>query len=121
MEQELKAALVDVINKSIEVAGNATDFIMAEIPNVAQQILKWSLAEAAIYCLVWLGITMMFPIISRKMAVKDSDPDWKWCGLIGLFPFIGVIENLRTMLYIYLAPKLFLIEYTANLVRPVTQ
>ena len=136
----LNEALVSVVNSVIE----AKEFLITEIPDVVAQLLMWKMAEASIYIGIYLVVVLFSVLLIRhffkvlyKTDYEEEDiggfndlPDSKQitaiaCGVIGgimvVVEFILIFEffipKLKTIIQIWIAPKIYLIEYTANLVR----
>jgi len=141
MNEELQKALTEILNGTLSAAGDAKQFLMAEIPEVVQQLLMWKLAEASVWML--FGVVLAVGGIITNWKIFKSKPDgktplrsWAWrvwsdgdiwmeagaliaCIFSGAVGFIGVLVtliNLATALQIWIAPKIYLIEYAATLV-----
>lgn len=124
----LEQTLVDTINKASVVGGEiydgakavtekSVDFAMQQIPDVVHQLLLWNMTSAIIWCLVSVIIIIISLIITKKC--------WESTGgeicILTAFP-IGILTavflyNLMKAVKIYIAPKLYLLEYVANLVK----
>jgi hypothetical protein len=141
MAKELNAleqVLVDTIQKATAVTGEAIDgvkgvtgkaidFASAQIPDVIHQLLIWKVAESAVYIVAsCIAIWLFFVLRARfKVLVKDNyDEGVSWAffyTIAGMFlivfPVIQIIASTLLILKIWLAPKLYLIEYVANLVK----
>lgn len=117
MEEELDKALISII----EEAANVKDFIVAEAPEVIGQLLRWKMTEGllsfSLGTLLAAGTFTIFLYLWLK--VKIPDEDWILAMLL-LIPFsIGAIFaafNLQ-WLQILIAPKLYLLEYAASLIK----
>lgn len=134
----LEQVLVDTIQKASNVTGEvydaakgvttkAIDFASEQIPDVIHQLLIWQLAESLAY--VVLGLTfilLFFWTRSRVKAYVEADDGDKEIVLMytvfagGLSFSIGgmiMFYNLLDVLKIWFAPKIFLIEYAAHLLK----
>lgn len=140
MAKELNAleqVLVDTIQKATAVTGEAIDgmkgvtgkaidFASAQIPDVIHQLLLWKIAEAAVYLIAsCLAVWLFFVLRKRfKEFVKGSyDEAMGWAffyvlggGLLIVVPVMEIIASTLLILKIWLAPKLYLIEYVAKLI-----
>ena len=134
----LEQVLVDTIQKASNVTGEvydaakgvttrAIDFASEQIPDVIHQLLVWKLAESLAYVVLGLSIILLFFWTrSRVKAYVEADDGDKeivllytvFCG--GLSFSIGGIfmfYNLLDVIKIWFAPKIFLIEYAADLLK----
>lgn len=128
MKEELlntaQNALIEIISDSMKLK----DFLIAETPEVIEQLLTWKLYES--FGLVFLGIViacLAFPCYKlfkfgkdKKCSTGDGDSACFAFGLVGgVASIVGgtivIAINLLTALQIYVAPKIFLIEYAAHL------
>lgn len=138
MNEQLENAVVTLINKSVEGVESSINFLQAEIPEVVYQLLMWNAVSSLvtgvislIVTLLWFywGIYTPFKIIQkgRKEKIKTmftySDGDLK--GNLGhlifnifvVIPFLVTTSNLMEALKIWIAPKVWLLEYAASLVK----
>jgi hypothetical protein len=123
LKDSLEQALIEMINAAVSVK----DFIVAETPEVVNQLLIWKCAESAIYAifsilLVGLSIYMWKKIIQKEREVKREFESGMGYAigtvatLLVLIPSVVGFFNLD-WLKILIAPKLYLIEYTAELIK----
>lgn len=125
MNEELQQALAEMITSSVAVAGDALAFTKEQLPEVVQQLLVWKMTLS----IVWFSIGLLFLIASVVLLYKsnlmdsnieyDDDINVGVAAISSVLVCIGipsVVCNLA-WLQIWLAPKVYLIEYAANLVR----
>lgn len=137
MNEELQKALADVINKASSGIDTASEFIVAELPEVVQQAMTWYMVESLIYFAI--GVIM---ILSSYKVIKfqhslfyDDEGNLEpWCRrhssttpfadlvILGIVIADAVVSVVAiclvfniTWLKILIAPKLWLIEYAAKL------
>ena len=65
---KLQDALAEAVNRSVEVAGEAKDFLAAEIPEVVRQLLMWKMAESIAMNLFYLVLLALSVLIVKKQA-----------------------------------------------------
>jgi len=125
MNEQLQAALLSILNSTISAATVAKDFLLAEIPEVIRQLLIWKAVESGI----WFGLGVVLTALSVFVLTK-AVKFWKagyekmdaamFCSvatvLSGGCGICFTFTNL-TWLKILIAPKLYLIEYAASLVK----
>lgn len=128
MNEKLQEALLSIINKTIAVTGQATDFLLTEVPEVIQQLLMWKMAESLILVILSsiLGIVIMIVstvIFRRVTKVWQQNPvvsglDYTILVVGNFIGILVVVCNFNlTWLQIWLAPKVYLVEYAASLVK----
>ena len=125
----LEQALVDILEKTVSGIEKGADFLMAELPDVIYQLLLWHGVEG--FILFIFGIAMFISpfILWRKVSNYKKSNELGW-GSNDMFPLIitqAVVSILAwlfcwiplnlTWLKIWLAPKVWLIEYAAELVK----
>lgn len=141
----LETALAEAINKSVAAAETATDFVIGELPGFITEVLLWYGVHS--FILFVAGMLMMFGSVYCLRIAKSKIPPvpengkqtWFWyywmhkesheMSVAATFSVMGVcvsafvifmwgvkLLNL-TWLKIWIAPKLFLIEYAAQMVK----
>ncbi len=134
MNEELQIAIVELINKSVEATGKATDFVLAETPEFVQQLLYWHMVRAT--CLmIFFGVLISYFLVKILSAYKKADsddPGWtrdnygfsdRMMSLVilgGGFSIvlsIVFIKQLLLAMKIWIAPKVYLVEYAASLIK----
>ena len=139
MNENLEAAVAKLINKSLEGMGQASEFIVSETPEVIQQLMTWYMVKSALLCAI--GVILFFLTIhifkkysgvGEKCNNEPSKHKWTLTNddygdlsihaifsavtlLMLIFTFISMI-NIE-WLQIIIAPKVWLIEYAADLVK----
>lgn len=139
-EQELtvlEQILVDTINKATEVSGKAVDkvgevttksidFAIEQIPDIIHQLLYWKVAEASLYIL--LGFVLAYFLILVGKYVYKATKEGGDLPLFYLYfvmsSIVGgisvgclVFNNLLIIAQIWIAPKIYLIEYASKLIK----
>lgn len=140
MNDQLQAALADILTKTTTAVEAGVDFLQAELPDVIQQLLAWKLAYSVATILVGtvalLLVGWSFRFYKKEWLldsegrrhrykttiVFDSDGDVHpgIIGLIGaqIFGTVVFFAGLNfTWLQILIAPKIYLIEYAASLAK----
>lgn len=137
MTEKLEATLNGILTKSIELAEKTGEFVVEQGTELLQQFFMWHMASAIFYCV--LGVIMVFTgILLPRLWGKgasfkyysgygDYEISPKFLGrfysdtgfgsailssLVGVIGGIWIaLYNLHTIIYIAIAPKLYLIEY----------
>lgn len=128
MDEQLQKALAEIIGKVNGGIDGAASFMSAQIPDVVSQLLTWYATKSAIMCSLAV-IVMVAWFFAERCAIKtlragsaDFD-DWAIVyGLLGsiarIMPILFVVSYLNIdWLQIWLAPKIWLIEYAASLAK----
>lgn len=137
----LSVALAQVIQTTQEGLQAGVDFLKAEIPDVIRQLLIFKTVELAVY--VSLGILCLLTVAVYWYAfitAPDRDKDgkghdnWWWDGvadrseascvigafgtlILGIAGLCAIFANMAELLMVYLAPKVWLVQYAASLVK----
>lgn len=130
MEKQLEIALSELIQKTLQGVDTAKDFLTAEIPDVVKQLLMWhgtfQFIEFLISIVLFIiGVVMARNLLINKDEIKWGEYDWTIQMTNGLvkasvscvFIFISLFLLNFTWLQIWIAPKVWLIEYMKNLVK----
>ena len=125
MNENLQLALTEILNKTISGIDTSVEFMQAELPDVISQLLTWyavyngSLALLAIFiiaalCFGWIKIIR---ISKQDDSAIDVD-EFMVAAIISVILFVTaiILFNLE-WLQILIAPKIWLIEYAATLVK----
>lgn len=136
MNEELQKALGELLGSVNSGIGAAGEFLASELPDVIQQLLLWYGVKSGLTCLVGIVAAILFPklisVLLRKTDGKssffwDSQGDFSGYPLPAITVMMGVmgaiiIEAIFIFdfiniewLQIWLAPKIWLIEYASRL------
>ncbi|ENH4956993.1 hypothetical protein ACLIAG_000097 [Enterobacter hormaechei] len=140
MNEQANKILVDLLQKASNGIDAAVSFSQAQVPDVIHQLLVWSSVQSALcqaFGLLFLIGAMKLPVFARrarkngeKWTAHDGKPNDGWfissfsydmCTLMA--PIAGTIIGILMValnfdwLKIWLAPKIYLIEYAASLVK----
>ncbi len=116
----LQGYLIKALDKTGNLVDKAVDMVTEQAPLLIQEVLKWYFAYNLI--LFILGIVVIIgTIYGVRKLVKYVDADGaEYLLVAGILAFVGTISssliNLQ-WLKIWIAPRLWLIEYTTNLVK----
>ena len=127
--ESLNEALATLINQATTGIDASMGFLQAEIPDVIVQLLMWhgvkSALMASVAALLFPAVILLarfvaYPICLTEYANKDKAKGEAMAigfvgSIIALIPFF-VLWNL-TWLQIWIAPKVWLLEYAASLVK----
>ena len=125
MNEQLQTALVQLLDKALVGVDAASEFLVEETPEVIQQLLVWYGVYNALLCLG--GLALAYAIykvtaIAHDKYKQSHDPDmgffWFIAVIVATLPAIiaSLMVNL-TWLKIWIAPKIWLLEYASSLVK----
>ena len=118
MTEELQGALTEILKGVL----SAKDFMLAELPEVIQQLLLWKATLSIIWFIAAVAVLIcLISQVKKFWAVLLKEG----CGaevfiifylMLPVGAFFIAIANL-TWLQIWIAPKVYLIEYAASLAK----
>nr|DAY73722.1 MAG TPA: hypothetical protein [Caudoviricetes sp.] len=129
MEQKLEEKATDLLVKMIDVTIQSVSDVVAfgkqQIPDIINQLLMWKIAESGVWLLfgiVFLCVGMFFSNHYYNRLEELEEGLGMAARIVGsiisiLAGSIMIVSNLLDVLYIWLAPKVWLIEYGAELVK----
>ena len=120
MNEELQNALAKIIETTL----SAKDFVLEQAPDIIHQLLAWKFTVSLIWFCLFLVIFVAVAIFNKKMwsssEIREDDDLWVLCGAVSLTT-IGVsfcfLANSITWLQIWIAPKVYLLEYASTLIK----
>ena len=129
MNEELQSKLVEVLTGISESVAQAKDFAIEQLPDVAQQYIMFgmvwettafvvlTLLLLASLCVAWAGVK---PFLSETPSYEDEDGGLGLLllgGIPSLFLGVGWVLQLKALLLVWFAPKLYLLQGIAGLVK----
>lgn len=128
MNENLQNALVEILNKAISGIDTSVAFMQAELPDVIHELLLWYGVKGLIMCLA--GVILLVAMIKVDMfAFKkmSNSGDLEAFEVVIFYGCMGSIARLAYLipfgmmnlewLQIWIAPKIWLMEYAAELVK----
>ena len=128
---EMDKQLAEILKKGLETAEKTGNFIVEQAPDLIRQLLIWKTVEHSIYVIIGISLIIYFyrwtKKVAKEMKEKEDDfEDYFMDSLANIFIAIGQIsaliigialitENLHDLIQIVFAPKIYLIEYTSQL------
>lgn len=125
----VRSASGEVYQASKTAIVKSVDFTMEQTPLVVQEFLKWKLTEAAIWFVVWClvaGGAFFFAYRIKKYLEKGTAYTTdEWMGLqwvlniaACLILIVSIGVNGMTIAKISVAPRVYLIEYVVDTIKP---
>ena len=123
-------ALGEVVKESIALLKTTKDFVVAEAPKVVKEFMYWRMAQ----CFFWIGVFAILIVLAQvgawrlkaydkrqgnKSFNSSSEPFpfvLRWV-LTPVFLILGMGPNIYELIYINVAPRIYLIENLAHLIK----
>lgn len=126
MNPDIVEKLNESAEKLLDYVEQTGDFVVEQAPLVVQEMITWGIT----HCVFWIIIVsiVLLPIIAIcgyffRIGVKD-DWDFDYCipsGMVGgvslIFWFLVIASNIYDLLYIYFAPRLFILDQLKGLIK----
>lgn len=137
MNEEAQKILIDLLKKAANGIDSAVAFSQQQIPDVVNQLLVWNSISSVLTQVACLGIICLVAYIAMRL-IKARNAGAKWAvdsyhgsrkpyilavGATAVFGGMAALTAASIFfssfdwLKIWLAPKLYLIEYAASLVK----
>ena len=125
MNEELQKALAEFVKATLAGFQAGKDFVLAEAPEVIQQLIRWKFWEASVWAVFCGAACLLFVAVGlRKEGWRINsadDLDESPLPLVALagIGFGGFIAMTKAMvaLQIYVAPKVWLIEWAMKAIK----
>lgn len=123
----IEAVLEDALIGMIDTATDAKDFLASEIPEVIGQLLMWHAAESVIFMIS--GVAAVYAswrvFVKARPAYQEASNGYDIWHIfaqighvvVGFFGILAFVLHLSRFAQILIAPKLYLIEYAAQIIR----
>lgn len=120
----------EALDKLLSIATKAGEIAMREIPPTLEQLLQWKLAQnllLIIFCIIGLGAIYKYLQFTKKIDFDKGPEDVPSViiliggGVATFFTVFGIIailpKSINNVLQIWLAPRIYLIEYLREFVK----
>ncbi len=112
IDEQAATQLINYLNSGL-------DFASQQAPLVADEILRWGMMSGAVLLvlgLICLAVIVKFFIPNLKEQ-RDQDGVWLTLFLFSIIPIIMICANTYTILQIWVAPRLYLLDYITHSVK----
>jgi hypothetical protein len=122
MNEQLQQALATIIGKTMQGVDASISFLSAEIPDVIHQLLVFKLAQACVLLVMAIIYLIAWSVFSYKSFKHGWHEGIQMVtvfagGAVAVTSAISLFINGGVALQIWLAPKIYLIEYAASLAK----
>lgn len=134
----MKETLNEILQRMLSTVDAGVAFLSAEIPDVIQQLLVWKAVSSGLFFLFWLFVNIFLlksltvhwnardkETLSKRYMKRNWEEDsyvntfnclLLIIGVLWIISAIGVMAS-TSWLKIIIAPKVYLIEYAASLIK----
>lgn len=123
MSEQTDKVVASLIQKAMEGVDQAVDFSKAQLPDVIEQLIHWKMAAYSlrIFTCAVIAIAMCFAF--KKAYQWHEGYEKEAAGFFGMMfsamifmaSFVVLSGNIGDLIQLWLAPKVWLIEYAAQL------
>lgn len=103
--------LSKAVEKGIAFAEKTGNFVIEQAPELLQEFYAWQLWSNVALLLLTLIISFTIYFITKKIAEQDDDDSVYIFNLFQILPAIFFCVSAYNIIYISVAPKLYLIDY----------
>ena len=112
---ELEKQLSTILEKALDVAEKSGDFVIEQAPLLLQEFYQWHIASHIMGACLFIVPLIIFICFYKKAEwdYTDTFPEIM-CIIFGVISAVTIITSMVSMynlVFIYVAPKLYLIEY----------
>jgi hypothetical protein len=104
-----------------------TEFVLTQAPEVLQQLILWKRIESVIFSIILLSLVAWLSRVCKRNVANSGktesiyDTDWPigiaaFTGGCAGLAFIVWCANLSSMLQVWFAPKVYILEYLRSFV-----
>ncbi|HDX9111809.1 TPA: hypothetical protein RQO74_000247 [Klebsiella michiganensis] len=125
MNEQANKILVDLLQKASSGIDAAVSFSQAQLPDIIRQLMVWKAAAYALNVIFALLLLIGCIVAFRKGMKWFESYDKEVLGLFALMfsscgvaaACYGIMDNVTNGIQLWLAPKIWLVEYAASLVK----
>lgn len=112
----IKDIVSNILIHSLQAVKDGAEWIKGQIPDVLVQFMHWQMAYHGIWAFVCLLLVVGFVLLTWAGA-SDSEDGMVMCGVLGSLISLGFfMHHLFDVVEIWIAPKVYLLEYAVSLV-----
>lgn len=124
MSEQTDKIVSTLIQKAMDGVDQAVDFSRAQLPDVIEQLMKWKMASYSLTILTCAVLMLVMFIFFKKAYEWHEGYEKESAGFFGMlfsaFVFLASLVVLLAtaghLIQLWMAPKVWLIEYAAQLV-----
>jgi len=127
MKQEMVDALAGFTTNAIDVLNTMTDTAIQQLPDVLRELILWARIISCVHIAIWLFGLIIVTICAiqtiKNWRVEVFNDEWWPIArvLIAIFGAVilggTIVTKLGATILPLVAPKVYLIDYCANLIK----
>ena len=123
MQEELQGKLVEILTQIQSTVGQAKDFTLQQLPDIAQSYIYYGMAASVVWFLIGIGLCYLSYFLYKKtQEPKDSWSDDTFAegfvsAISGVIGVIVTVVALQNLLLVWFAPKVWLLKEIAVLLK----
>ncbi len=132
MKENLQNKMVEILDSIQGAMKSGSDFVVTQLPDVAQSYIAFGRVWLTFVVALLLIVVIAAAFVSLRYGFFGKDKnqyggwtdDRHWAALIPLMPITfggaALIINLRELMLVWFAPKVWLLQEIAELIRKMT-
>ena len=109
---KLEETLATILEKALSLAEQTGEFAMEQAPELLQEFYMWHTWKYSLGIILFLCVMLIVHLITRWFVKEEEDNSIYLSEILtNLIPFIFLCVSIHKLVFIYVAPKLYLIEY----------
>ena len=134
MKEELNGKLVEILTSIQSAAGKASDFAMAELPDIAQNYIAYGraihsagLMLSCVVLLVAVFVGLRYAVFNKEWIDRDGWRNGQWAearivvaigsSIVSVVSFVMVTLSAPPAALVWLAPKVWLLKEIAGMLK----
>lgn len=119
MNEELKQRANELLLKLLNGVEEGSGFLIGELPEVLEQLLMFKAVEALIIsgCLAIVAVVILESARRLRNFCEDATPGSYLLSFAAIFPLALAVREALPAIKIWIAPKVYLLEYAAEVVK----
>lgn len=129
MTENLQSKLVEILANIQDAASKSGDFVLSQLPDVVQQYLLYGRVVSILWFVLWLTLSTLTTFIAFRFGylskTVNSWGDWTaqrttlafGGSILALFFIAASVVAADSLLLVWLAPKVWLLQEFAKLVK----
>lgn len=122
--KDANEVITQILERALSGVDAAVEFSRDQIPDVVQQLLSWNFTISLIWFCVWCALALasvpFWVWFAKTVNVRSKADDAGFaffCALVISTASSAGLLNSLAWLKIWIAPKLYMLEYGASLVK----
>jgi hypothetical protein len=112
-----KELLNENLNQILEGLNTAINTASAELPAILEEIVRWGMIKYSVLSTIYLVFSLLLVGLTIFFIKNDEEPAAiAFLGVISIMPITLFIWSFLYLCFVYISPKLYIIEYLKDLI-----